>query len=69
MTNYWLSALLAVALIAPLQAAEQKEDKKTPEKKPAIEKEKEKNSGKKPTIFKPSEELSEDYSVPFPVDI
>ena len=39
-----------------------------PEKKPAPRQESTKKS-KSATRFKPSEEISEDYSVPFPVDI
>ena len=58
-----LSGILAL----PLYAAEQE----SPAKKVIKEENEKKGKDKteKPTIFKPSEELSEDYSVPFPTDI
>ncbi|MDM3870729.1 hypothetical protein QSV34_05120 [Porticoccus sp. W117] len=58
------AALLTLAAVAA-------EQPKEPEKKDGQEqsKENDKKKAKKPVIFKPTEELSEDYSVPFPTDI
>ena len=70
--NRALILLFAASLpLVPLAAAEKNPQ---PEEKPKKESTKKtiqdgEEKTKKPVIFKPSEELSEDYSVPFPTDI
>ncbi|MGS2724358.1 hypothetical protein ACVBEJ_11510 [Porticoccus sp. GXU_MW_L64] len=67
-----MKKLLLLAAIATLAlAAVAAEQPKEPEKKDGQEQPKDgdKKKAKKPVIFKPTEELSEDFSVPFPTDI
>ncbi|UTW44138.1 hypothetical protein KFE80_06890 [bacterium SCSIO 12696] len=65
-----LHLFVASALAMPVMAAEQP-DEKPKEKQDQQEQTAKKDDDKKekPVIFKPTEELSEDFSVPFPTDI
>jgi len=80
-----IKLLLFIALTLPISTLAADEDKprtqasssedsntSSPEKKPEPKKAPSKTQSsktKKSSRFKPSEEISEDYSVPFPVDI
>lgn len=64
-------ALSGVTLsVQAAEAAEQQDQKaaEATEQRPG-EKKKKEDDGKAPDIFRPSEEISEDFSVAFPVDI
>ena len=72
--NKMLSCWLAVCLIVvPVVQAEEAEENDT--QNPAAQneskegKDKERPADRKKEVFRPSEEISEDYAVAFPVDI